>query len=101
MMATKKKKAAEPPVRKSFLVFGGVALGVALLGFVLMKFVGGGDGGEAAETTTELATLEGAQIPIASVPPSASPESGANDLIAGGRDPFLPKVVASGGGSDA
>jgi hypothetical protein len=94
-MATKKKKAPEPAVRKSLLITGGVAVGAALLGFVLMTFLGGGGGGE-EEAATELATLGGATIPIASgAPVAGGPGTDPIELTPGGRDPFVSKAPPS------
>lgn len=87
-----KKKAAQPPVRRSVLVMGGAAIGAALFGFVLFTFVlGGGGGGGTEATTAELATLNNASIPIAAAAGAAPGSDGLvrNELTPGGRDPFL------------
>jgi hypothetical protein len=92
-----KKKAAEPAVRKSLLVMGGAAIGAALFGFILLKFVLGGGGGEEADQATELAILNNASIPIASATPGPGSDGAvSNVLTPGGRDPFVkPDGVAT------
>jgi hypothetical protein len=97
----KRRGPAAPPVRKSFLVIGGVALGCALLGFVVMNFLAGG-GGDAVDDSAVLSTSNaplaspGALAPgsdgAAAASPSATP---ANQLVPGGRDPFDPGSLAA------
>jgi hypothetical protein len=74
---------------------GGVAVGCAILGFVVMNFLAGGGGGNADDDSAVLSTSTaplaspGAPEPgsdaAAAASPSATP---ANQLVPGGRDPF-------------
>ncbi len=95
-MATR-TKTAEPPVRKSFLVGGGVIIAIALVAFVLNTFVLGGGGGGGEDTTTPTTT----SAPISTSAPGGVPGSDnnpvtgtdtsrfpRNDLTPGGRNPF-------------
>jgi hypothetical protein len=81
----------EPPVRRSFLIFGGVAVGAAVIAFVLMNFVLGGDDGGVEEDTTPTTTVApgapaGQPAPAA---PTATPKpSEPPGLRPGGDDPF-------------
>jgi hypothetical protein len=98
-----KKKAAEPAVRKSFIVGGGIVIGVAILGFVLSTFVlGGGGGGD--EDTGPVTT----PAPVSSANPGTVPGSDgvpttdtdtskfpANELKPGGRNPFNAQAKGS------
>lgn len=91
-----KRESNEVSVRKPILVFGGVVLGVALLGFVLMTFVGGGGGDEAPAPSAPPKSA-----PAVTAPSSTSAPSGKVDapgLRPGGRDPFQALVAASSGG---
>jgi hypothetical protein len=85
----------QPAVRRSFLVLGGVAIGVAVLAFVLMNFIVGGDSGGGEEAST-ISTTEGSPAPTSSAQPSISNVSSGESegLRPGGRDPFSP----TGGG---
>ncbi len=90
-----KLRAPVPHVRKSVLVFGGIALGVALLGFVLVTVVGGGGGGEAAAPSAS---------PGITRPNTSGPSTGnaaAPKLRDGGTDPFRPLIVAAAAGAPA
>lgn len=82
-----KKRVQQPHVRKPVLVFGGVAVGVALLAFVLMNFVGGGGSGEAPVTS---GSPQAGSTPNV-VPPAPAPQEEPG-LRAGGRNPFQPVV---------
>jgi hypothetical protein len=74
------------------LVVGGGAVAVALLGFVLMSFVGGGGGSQPGSGGT------GADATPA--PRSSQPaQQAAPDLRPGGRDPFHALIVASDAGA--
>ncbi|MEX0875189.1 MAG: hypothetical protein WD646_03240 [Actinomycetota bacterium] len=81
----------QPAVRKSFLVIGGVAIGTAVLAFVVMNFIVGGDSGDGEEAST-ISTTQGSPAPTSSAEPSLSnPLSGQSEgLRPGGRDPFSP-----------
>lgn len=70
----------EPPVRKGLLVVGGVAVGAALLGFLIIHFALGGGGGENPLPSTPAAP--GVAVPVATATPSS------NEVTSGGRDPF-------------
>jgi hypothetical protein len=95
----KKKKPPEPAIRKSYLITGGIAIGAALLGFVVVNFAMAGDGGGSDEAT-ELAITDAASIPLQAEPEvGADTSGGANELSEGGRDPFSPAVVDRSGGS--
>lgn len=95
------KKVETPAVRKSFLVFGGVAVGVAVIGFVVMNLLGGG-GGEADLVTPPQGSPAGVVSTPAAGDPAANPAPvstpapapAAPGLNPGGRDPFSP-VAAS------
>ncbi len=100
-MAKRKPASAEPAIRKSFLYMGAVAIGVSVLGFVLMNVVLGG-GGAADEETAVLSTVDGPTAPGLEDPvrgtefgaDPVSPED-LNTLNEGGRDPFSPVIGAS------
>jgi hypothetical protein len=88
-----KLRAPVPHIRKSVLVFGGIALGVALLGFVLVTVVGGGGSSDTAAPSASPAITR----------PNTSGGSGNGNAAApklreGGRDPFKPLVVAAAAG---
>lgn len=94
------------PVRKSFLIFGGIVLGVAVLGFVLMNFVGGGGGTEFPEETpitpqggAPQRGTTGTASPNSTQPPGAQatpvPTATPYKLREGGRDPFIPQAGAA------
>lgn len=90
----KKRVEQGPPVRKSFLIVAGAAIGAALIGFVLMTFVFGGGGGEddtgTVATETSAPGAEGAPAaPIATPVPTPKPTDPPG-LKPGGRDPFSP-----------
>jgi hypothetical protein len=72
----------EKPVRKSVLIIGAVALGAAILGFVLMNFVFGGSDNVAPLPSTP--TVPGVAAPVAT--PTPIPVN--NEETSGGRDPF-------------
>lgn len=78
-----KNNGSQPPIRKSFLVVGGVVAAVALLGFIAMKVLGGG---EVATPPTQSGSGSGLQT-SAPKPPVGSKSSPAK-LREGGRDPF-------------
>jgi len=82
-----KNKVQQAPVRKPLLIFGGVAVGVALVAFVLMNFVGGGGSGEAPVTS---GSPQAGNSPNVVVPAPAPQE--APTLREGGRNPFQPVV---------
>lgn len=96
-MATK-VKTAEPPVRKSFLVGGGVVIAIAILAFVLNTFVlSGGGGGDIplpstapGQTTTTDTSGGGPGSDNNPVTNPGTDTSGfpKNDLTPGGRNPF-------------
>jgi hypothetical protein len=94
----------QQPVRKSFLIFGGVVIGAAVLAFVLMTFVFGGGGAiEVEETPEETATspapgaagspAPGGQAPAAQ--PTPTPTATPYKIQEGGRDPFIPQAGAA------
>ena len=92
-MARRKQQEAEPPIRKSFLIFGGVAVGVALIAFILMNFVLKGSGGGApigpAVSPAAITQPSGAvaqTAPVHTAAPAATPQ----EVTPGGRDPFSP-----------
>jgi hypothetical protein len=97
----KRSKSAQPPVRKSFLVFGGIVIGVAVLGFVVSTFVlgGGGGGDDAAPAAPVTSSAPAGAVPNTDGtatdggPTSSVPK---NELTPGGRNPFS---RALGGGS--
>ncbi|MGH2759382.1 MAG: hypothetical protein ACRDKJ_07420 [Actinomycetota bacterium] len=91
-----KLRAPVPHVRKSVLVFGGLVLGVALLGFVLVSVVGGG-GGESAAPNASPNASPGITRPSPSGPSNGN--SAAPKLRDGGTDPFRPLVVAAAAGA--
>lgn len=110
-MATKtKSKTAQPPVRKSFLVGGGVVIGIAILAFVVNTFVlgSGGGGGDipapstipgSTDTGTDTGSTgvvpgsDGNPIPNPGVDTSRFPK---NELTPGGRNPFQAKGGSGG-----
>lgn len=82
----KRSKEEQPAVRKSFLVFGGIVVGVAAVVFAIMTFFGGGGSGTAADR------------PASNPPPvsqsqdtgdSGHPSAAGEGLRAGGRNPFV------------
>lgn len=81
-----KTRTQQPQIRKSVLVFGGVVLGVALLGFVLTTFVGRGGGGDPSPPPL---STGGSQASTVTPKPEAPKAPG---LRQGGRDPFRPAV---------
>lgn len=95
----KKTKGSEPPVRKSFLIFGGIIIGVAVVGFVVSTFVlGGGGGGPEVTTpiTSSAPTTTGTEpaAPASDDVPATGSTTGnfpKNDLKPGGRNPFSAK----------
>lgn len=89
-----KLRASVPHVRKSVLVFGGVAVGVALLGLVLVTVVGGGGGGE---TVAPIAS-PGITQPNPNAPSNGN-NAAAPKLRDGGTDPFRPLIVAAAAGA--
>jgi hypothetical protein len=91
----------QPAIRKSFLVTGGIAIGVAVLAFVATNFLTNSDsGGE--DQATAISETVGSPAPT-SAPESAeitdAPGSRSEGLVPGGRDPFTPAVVSSGEGA--
>jgi hypothetical protein len=78
------KRRTQPQVRKTLLVWGGVVIGVALLGFVLTTFVGGGGGSTPPPSSAAGPSVDRKATPQVGVPKNPSPAS----LRAGGRDPF-------------
>ncbi len=77
----------QPAVRKSLLVICGVAIGAALIGFVLVNFVLAGHGGGAAPSTassTATSTLPQSNTPLSTTTPAPA----SNEETPGGRDPF-------------
>jgi hypothetical protein len=78
------------------LVFGGIALGVALLGFVLVTVVGGGGGGETAAAPN---ASPGITQPNPDAPSNGN--AAAPKLRDGGTDPFRPLIVAAAAGAAA
>lgn len=104
-----KKKAIEPPVRKSVLVGGGIVIGVAVLGFIVSTFVlGGGGGGDAkpAANANPVATAApAAQVPGSDgVPATGNTAAGSdqfpeNNLNPGGKNPFAPKASGTSSAS--
>jgi hypothetical protein len=96
----KKSKGTEPPVRKSFLIFGGIIVAVAVLGFVVSTFVlgGGGGGGEEPAPATSSAPVPNTGAPGSDGVPAtggATNKFPKNELKPGGRNPFS----AKGGGA--
>jgi hypothetical protein len=89
-MATNRSKQAA--VRKSVYVFGGVAVGVALLGFVLMSVVGGGGAGDTPFPSSPPSAMTPPAPSAPSAPTGAAAQQG---LRPGGRDPFEALVAAS------
>lgn len=98
-----KNKQPAPPIRKSFLIIGGVAIGAALLGFILMTFVlGGGGGSDEPESPSEVATEQGGTAggsaggaaPAATPAPTPAPQV-ENEIKEGGRDPFAPLAAGA------
>jgi hypothetical protein len=90
----------QPAIRKSFLVMGGIAIGVAALAFVATNFlVNREPAGE--DQASAISDTVGSPAPT-SAPESAeltdAPGSRSEGLVPGGRDPFTPAVVSSGGG---
>ena len=83
-MASRRRKQQSEPIRKSFLIVGGIAIGVALITFVLMTFVlgGGGGGGSALPSTPPAAITQPTPAPTPTPSPGLQP---------GGRDPFSPR----------
>jgi hypothetical protein len=96
----KKKKADEPAVRKSFLVFGGVIIGVAILGFVVSTFlVGGGGGGEeVTKPISSSAPTTGSDTSGSTGTPATGATTGTfpkNELKPGGKNPFSPRAAGA------
>lgn len=87
----------QEPIRKSFLIFGGVVVGVALLAFVLTTFVfGGGGGGGSDEPIVTSPTPGTAPDPAAAAAaPTPTPSPTPFKLTPGGRDPFVPQAGAA------
>jgi hypothetical protein len=77
------KKTEEGPIRKSFLITGGVAIAAAVIGFLVMNFVVGG-GDEPIDTGPPAALSQG----VTTSTPTPSPASAT--IRPGGRDPFTP-----------
>lgn len=91
-MSKRLQELEKPQVRRSFLIIGGAAIGAAVIGFILMNFVLGGDGGGTAAPP--------ASSPSAQTQPTLAPLSDAKHepLREGGRDPF---IVGTGGSISA
>jgi hypothetical protein len=87
-----------PPVRKSLLIVGGVAIAAVVIGYVLMNFVlGGDDSTEPTTPTTSTAPSTSSAPNAPAVRPAATPQvSEPAGLNPGGRDPF-----SGGGGPQA
>lgn len=77
-----KQRVQQPPIRKSFLIFGAIVLGVAVVGFVLMNVVGG------SEPTPSPVTPGSGQNGVAPAPATQEEPR----LREGGRNPFQPVV---------
>lgn len=92
-----KRRLPKPQIRKSVYVFGAAAVGVALVGMLLVTLVGGGGGGGGEVAAPSPAP--GVTRPDTSRPngPAAEPVA----LREGGTDPFRPLVAAQAGGSSA
>lgn len=88
----KRQAEPQPAIRKSFLITGGVAIGAALLGFILMTFVLGGGGGSSdpAPTPAAGAPAVGSDGAPASTPAPTERPAEPDGLTPGGRDPFRP-----------
>jgi len=72
----------EPAVRKGLLVVAGVAVGVALLAFIVTRvFLGGGGGGIPLPSSP---AVPGVAAPVH----TATPAPTNNEVTSGGRDPF-------------
>ncbi len=86
----------QPAIRKSFLVTGGVAIGVAVLAFVGMNFLTSRE--PADDQASAISETVGSPAPT-SAPDSAelkdAPGDDSQGLQPGGRDPFTPAVVQS------
>ncbi len=78
-----KSRVQQPHVRKPVVIFGGVAVGVTLLAFVLMNFVGRGGGGDipATNSSPRAGNTQNGSV-------TAPTQGKAPSLRAGGRDPF-------------
>jgi len=82
----KRSKEEQPAVRKSFVIVGGIAVGVAAVVFAVLTFFGGGGSGSATDSpATTPAPISQPQDTGDSGQPSA-PDEG---LRAGGRNPFV------------
>jgi len=99
----KRSATAEPPVRKSFLVGGGIVIGIALLLFIGSKLIGGGGGGGDA-TSSQPPVASSSPAAAAGVPGSdnnpvtsngaagGSSQFPKNQLNPGGTNPFVPRA---------
>jgi len=89
----------QPAIRKSFLVMGGIAIGVAVLAFVATNFLTNREP-PAEDQASAISETVGSPAPT-STPDSAeiidAPGSRSEGLVPGGRDPFTPAVVQSAG----
>jgi hypothetical protein len=90
----------QPAVRKSFLVMGGIAVGVAVLAFVATNVLMNRP--PADDQASAISETVGSPAPT-STPDSAeitdAPGTRSEGLVPGGRDPFTPAVVSSGEGA--
>jgi hypothetical protein len=91
-----KNRSKQPTIRKPVYVVGGIVLGVAVLGFVLMNFIGRGDGG--GDTAVPSSSPSAVQTAPPSAPTVPSGNESPQELRPGGRDPFEALVAASAGG---
>ncbi len=82
-----KQSKDQPAVRKSFLVFGGIVVGVAAVVFALMTFLGGGGSGEASNPPA--GTPAPAQSQSQDSDDSGGPSAPGEGLRSGGRNPFV------------
>jgi hypothetical protein len=99
-MARRRQREEQQPIRKSFLITGGVAIAAALIGFVLMTFVLNGDGGDIDEPIPTVTADAGAgTVPTAAPAATPAPAPTPKGLTPGGRDPFArPGGVPAPGG---
>ena len=91
-----KRRLPQPQIRKSVYVFGGVAVGVALLGLVLLNVVGGGGSTNVAAPAASPSIVR----PSAGAPGSNG-NAAAPKLREGGTDPFRALVAAAAPGAAA